>query len=57
MKMYYEVVFLLPLLLILILFAAGNSQANPIETGGSARIIGGEESDEPYPWIVSIQTS
>lgn len=55
--MYYEVVFLLPLLLILILFAAGNSQANPIETGGSARIIGGEESDEPYPWIVSIQTS
>jgi secreted trypsin-like serine protease len=57
MKMYSEVVFLLLVLLISPLFPAGNTEASPMDMGGSARIIGGNESDEPYPWMVSIQAN
>jgi hypothetical protein len=64
MKMYFEVVFLLPLILVSMMFPIQKVYANTtgtidevaIDKGVSTRIIGGVEADQTYPWMVSIQT-
>jgi secreted trypsin-like serine protease len=69
MKMYFEVVFLLPLILVSMMFSIQKLHASTagtvdegtidevaIDKGVSTRIIGGVEAGQTYPWMVSIQT-